>query len=298
MFSAPPQEPDGRAGAILLVMAAALIFAASDAAAKLVVGRLPPLEVHWLRSLIVLLLTVPVLLLRQGRKVFVSRRPGLQLLRGMCVTCASLLFLSGLIYLPVADASAINFVWPVLITVFSMVLLKEKVGVRRALATLAGFAGMLIIMRPGSGAFHPAAVFPLAAAVCWALGSVITRMMSADDQAETTIFWSAVIAFVVGTLAMPFVFIWPTPHEFGLCLLIGLGSAIAHAMIVFAFSRTSASALAPYSYSQLVWAACMGWLVFGTLPDGWTIAGAAVIAASGVYTAHRERVRLRDGAAS
>jgi drug/metabolite transporter (DMT)-like permease len=296
MFSAPSQESDGRAGAILLVLAAAFVFAASDVAAKLVVGRLPPLEVLWLRSLIVLALTLPVLLWRRGLAVIGTRHPFLQLVRGCCVTVASLLFLMGLMYLPVADASAINFIWPVLVTVFSVILLGEKVGLRRFLATLAGFAGMLIIMRPGSGSFHPAAVFPLGAAVAWAFGSVLTRMMSADDRAETTILWSAVVAFAIGALAMPFVFVMPTPAEFGLCILIGLGSAIAHAMIVFAFSKAPASALAPYSYTQLIWAAAAGWLVFGSLPDGWTIVGAAVIAASGVYTAHRERVRMKSAA--
>jgi drug/metabolite transporter (DMT)-like permease len=215
----------------------------------------------------------------------------LQTVRGLSVMGASLLFLTGLIHLPVADASAINFVWPILVTVFSVILLKEQVGVRRALATLAGFIGMLVIMRPGSGAFHWAAVFPLGAAVVWAFGSVLTRMMSADDEAETTIIWSAVISFAAGALAMPFVYIQPTIQELGMCVLIGIGSAVGHAMVIFAFSNAPASSLAPYSYTQLVWAAAAGLLFFGTLPDGWTVAGAAIIAASGIYTAHREHVR-------
>jgi drug/metabolite transporter (DMT)-like permease len=277
--------------AIALVLLSSFVFAVSDAAAKFVVGRLPPLEVHWLRSLVVLALTLPVLLWRKGPGVFRTRRPVLQLLRGLSVMGASLLFLSGLMHLPVADASAINFVWPILVTVFSVILLKEQVGVRRAVATLVGFIGMLVIMRPGSGAFHWAAVFPLGAAVVWALGSVLTRMMSADDAAETTIVWSAVISFLAGALAMPFVYVQPTLPELGLCVLIGIGSAIGHAMVIFAFSNAPASALAPYSYSQLVWAAVAGFVFFNTLPDRWTVAGAAIIAASGIYTAHREHVR-------
>jgi uncharacterized membrane protein len=167
MLSPLPQDGEGRPTAILLILAAAFVFALSDTAAKFVVGQLPPLEVHWFRSVVVLVLSGAVILRRSGLGAFRTAHPVLQTVRGLCVMGASLLFLSGLVYLPVADASAINFVWPLLITVFSVVLLKEQVGLRRALATAAGFLGMLVIMRPGSGAFHPAAVFPLGAAVVW-----------------------------------------------------------------------------------------------------------------------------------
>jgi drug/metabolite transporter (DMT)-like permease len=247
--------------------------------------------VHWIRSVVVALASVSIVVARRGWGAFATRNPALQAVRGLCVTGASLLFLTGLIFLPVADASAINFIWPVLVTVFSVIMLKERVGVRRALATAAGFVGMLIIVRPGSGAFHPAAVFPLASAVVWAFASVLTRKLSADEAAETTIVWSALTALAVGTLAMPFVFVPPTPREVGIGMLVGLGSAIGHALVVFAFTRASASSLAPFTYSQLIWAALCGYIVFGSLPDGWVIAGAAIIAASGIYTAHRERVR-------
>lgn len=294
-MSPPDQrEVESAIGPILLVLAASFIFAISDAAAKFVVGRLPPLEIHWLRSTVVVLVSLPVVLWRKGPAIFRTRHPALQAVRGFATVSASLFFLTGLFYLPLADASAINFIWPLLVTVFSIVLLGERVGVRRALATLAGFIGMLVIIRPGSSAFHPAAVFPLMAAVSWAFASVITRKLSADEAAETTIVWSALIAFAVGLASMPFVFIMPTPREFGICVLIGLASSVAHAMVIVAYSRATASSLAPYSYSQLVWAAAAGVLFFGTLPDGWVITGAAIIAASGIYTVHRERVRHHE----
>ncbi|MGL4241350.1 MAG: DMT family transporter, partial [Beijerinckiaceae bacterium] len=191
----------------------------------------------------------------------------------------------------VADASAINFVWPLLVTAFSALMLKEQVGIRRSLATAAGFAGMLMIIRPGSGAFHPAAIFPLGAAVVWAFASVLTRKMSADEAAETTIVWSAVVAAAAGTAILPFVYVAPTPIEIAIGVFVGIGSAVAHAMIVYGFARAPASSLAPFSYTQLIWAAACGFVLFGTLPDGWVVAGACVIAASGIYTAHRERVR-------
>jgi drug/metabolite transporter (DMT)-like permease len=291
MTDRQPQDGDGRAAAILLILAAAFIFAISDAAAKLIVGRLPPVEVHWLRSVVAFALSVGYLAARRGWGVFRTRHPMLQLVRGLCVTGASLFFLYGLIHLPVADASAINFIWPLLVTVFSAVMLKEQVGIRRALATAAGFAGMLLIVRPGSGAFHPAAVYPLAAAVIWAFASVLTRQMSADEAAETTIAWSSVVTLAVGSVLMPFLFVPPTAVEIGIGVFVGLGSAVAHAMIVVALGRAPASSLAPFSYTQLIWAAVCGYALFGSLPDAWVVAGACVIAASGIYTAHRERVR-------
>jgi drug/metabolite transporter (DMT)-like permease len=291
LIERPTQGGDGRFVAMLLILSAAFIFAVSDAAAKLIVGRLPPVEVHWMRSIVVVLVTAPIVVMRSGWGVLRTRQPALQIVRGASVAVASLLFLTGLIYLPVADASAINFVWPVLVTVFSVVMLKEQVGIRRALATAAGFIGMLVIVRPGSGAFHPAAVFPLGAAVVWAFSTVLTRQMSTSERAETTILWSAAISLAVGTAVVPFVFVPPNAFEVAVGVFVGLGSALGHALIVFAFTRASASALAPFTYSQLVWAAVCGYLIFGSLPDGWTIAGAAIIAASGIYTAHRERVR-------
>lgn len=287
--SAP--EADSRLSAILLTLGAAFIFALSDTGAKLAVSSLPVIEVYWLRSLVVVLVSLPPIILRSGWQALRTTQPGLQLLRGVCVFASSIAFLTGLIHLPLADATAINFVWPLLVTGFSVLILKEQVGVRRALATAVGFAGMILIVRPGSGAFHWAAVFPLAAAVLWALSSVLTRLMSANERAETTILWSSLLAFAASSLAMPFVFVWPTARELGICALIGIGSATAHAMIVLAFTRAPASALAPFSYTQLVWAAICGYILFRTFPDANVAAGSLLIAASGIYTAHRERVR-------
>ncbi len=296
MTDRPSQGGDRRLSAILLVLGASFIFALADAAAKFIVGRLPAVEVYWMRSMVVVVVSASVILARHGPRVLRTRHPVLQALRGLCAVAASLLFLTGLIHLPVAEATAINFIWPLLVTIFSVLILKESVGIRRGLATAAGFLGMVLIVRPGSGAFDPAAVYPLGAAVAWALASVLTRLMSSDEQAETTILWSALIALAAATLAMPFVYVAPTPREIGIGAALGLASALGHAMIVFAFTRASASALAPFTYTQLVWAALCGFVVFGSLPDAWVIAGSCVIAASGIYTAHRERVRRQAAA--
>ncbi len=289
---------DGAGLGIALVVCAGLIFSLADSSAKRVVATLDPIQSFWIRSVVVVVLTVPVVIWRQGRGVFRAARPKLQLARGALVFGASILFLTGLKTLALADATAINFIWPILVTLLSVLFLGEKVGVRRAAATLAGFAGMLIIMRPGSDSFQAAAIFPLLGAVCWASASVMTRVLSATDRSEATIIWSALFTLAASTLCLPFVWRTPTMAEVGFASLVGLGSAMSHAMIIVAYGRAQASMLAPYAYTQLVFAAICGYAFFGTFPDRWVLLGSAVIAASGLYTIHRERVRRLQREAS
>lgn len=287
--ASPPA--DNRRLGIILVLIASVIFAVSDATGKLMVATLPPLEASWIRSVVVVLITVPVVLWRRGVAALRTSHPFIQIGRAMSVWISSLLFLTGLSYLPLAETSAINFIWPLLITVFSVLLLGEKVGIRRAMATLVGFIGMLIIVRPGSSAFQAAALLPVSAAILWAFASVLTRFMTSTESADTTIAWSAIVMAIASTLAVPFVWVTPSWYEIGLGVIVGLGSASGHAMVIVAFSRTSASALAPYAYLQLVWATICGYVLFGSIPDRWIIFGACIIVASGLYTIHRERIR-------
>lgn len=270
--------------AIALVLITTMIFALSDAVAKLMVAQLPPIEVSWIRSVVVIIITLPVVYWRVGAQVFRPQNPVRQILRGTSVLISSLMFLTGLSYLPLADTSAINFIWPILITVLSVIFLGEKVGIRRVGATLLGFAGMLLIIRPGSSAFQMAAIWPIGAAILWASASVMTRGMTSTDPPETTIFWSALVMLVGTSILLPFYWVTPGWYVLGLGLLVGIGSAVAHALIVFAFERTSASTLAPFAYLQLVWATLLGYFIFNTVPDRWIFAGASLIVISGIYT--------------
>jgi drug/metabolite transporter (DMT)-like permease len=274
-----------------LVVGATLLFAFSDACAKLLVDGLSPIEVNWIRSIFAALLTLAFVVNRKGKRVLITAHPWRQCGRGIAVFFSSILFLTGLVYLPLADNSAINYVWPIMVTVLSVIFLKERIGIRRILATLVGFGAMLIMIRPGSSAFQPAAIFPLLSALLWAIGSVMTRGMATQEAPETTIVWSALVALVASSLLVPFVWITPTLQQLGIGLVIGVGSAIGHTFMIFAFRAAPASILAPYTYVQLIWAVGLGFLVFGTIPDRWIVVGGCIIAASGIYTAHRERVR-------
>lgn len=284
--------PAGRVShGILMLLAASLLFALSDATSKLLTATLPPLEVAFLRSAIMALFTVGAVIWLRGPRVLYSKHPVRQGLRGIAYSAASIIFVLGLGLMPLAEIVAINFVWPLLITVFSVLLLKEKVGIRRFTATIVGFSGMLIIMRPGTGAFQVAALYPLATAVCWSLAVTMTRAMPQSEAPETTMAWSSLIMLAVTVIAVPFVWVSPSATDLAIAFGIGLLAAAGHALIINAYRHAKASTLAPFSYTQLFWAVIAGYFYFGTVPDRWTIAGSLVIVASGLYTIHRERVR-------
>jgi drug/metabolite transporter (DMT)-like permease len=154
--------------------------------------------------------------------------------------------------------------------------------------------GVVIVARPGTGGFQPAALFGVASSACWALALVITRKMATTERSSTTLMWTACSGAIVLTVLLPFVVVPPSLPHLLLALVVGVLASAGQWLVVLAHRLAPASVLAPFSYSQLIWATFAGWLVFGNLPDEWTLVGAAIIIASGLYTAHRERVRARD----
>ena len=169
--------------------------------------------------------------------------------------------------------------------------MSESVGVRRWLATAVGLIGVLIILRPGSSAFHPAAFFPLVSALAWACTLIMTRMMSGREAAITTMTYSSIAGVCILSALVPLVWVAPSWHDILFGILIGVASTAGQWIVVLAFRYADASVLAPFSYTQLLWVSILGFLIFGEVPDVWTVTGAAFIVASGLYTAHRERVR-------
>jgi drug/metabolite transporter (DMT)-like permease len=193
-----------------------------------------------------------------------------------------------------AEATAMAFVSPIFVTALSIPFLGERVGVRRWAAVVVGLLGVLVVVRPGSDAFDPAAVFPILSALSWAVALVVTRKMKDGDHPLTTLLYPAVIGFAVTGVLTAFDWQDLGPNEVLLGLVAGVTSTIAQGLIVLAFRQAGASLLAPFFYTQLLWSAALGYLVFASVPDAWTFAGAGIIAASGLYTAHRERVRAAE----
>ncbi|MBZ6077542.1 DMT family transporter [Microvirga puerhi] len=292
---ATPANTDGKASAAqfhgtVLMVVSTVFFACSDVTTKALAGQLPAVEVAWLRYVTFVLMAVPLLLASGGGSALRSHRPSLQILRGLGMVGSALLFTAGLPYLPIAEASAIYFISPILIMALSIPLLGEVVGWRRWSAAFVGLVGMLFVIRPGASTFEAAAILPLLGATSWATAAVVTRKMS-GDSAVTTLAYSALVGFVLLSLLLPFVWVTPSLFELGLGLAMGIFSSVGHWLVILAYRQTHASAIAPFSYIQLFWAGTLGYLVFGSVPDSWTIIGACIIALSGLYTAYRERVR-------
>lgn len=279
--------------AIAQVIAGVILFSLSDAMAKYLRETLPSVEIAWLRYVVFVLFGVGL----AGRRRFAgawSRRPALQILRGVTLLSSAVLFIAGLSHLQMAEASAISFVSPAFITALSVFFLGEQVGVRRWAATLVGLLGVLIVVRPGGEALQIAALFPLSSAACWAVAMIATRKLGAQDRGETTLLWSASVGLVLLTIVLPFDFVVPTMADVGLGVCLGITASSGQYLLILAYRRATASVLAPFSYIQLPSSAGLGFLVFGSVPDATAFLGAAVIIASGLYIVHRERVRARE----
>ncbi len=278
--------------AITLMIGAMFVFSGVDGVSKALAADYHPFLVAWGRFLFQTLLLVPVVLYMGAWRVLRTAAPFQQSLRAICLYGSTICFVTGLAYLPIAEAAAIGFVSPLFTTALSIPLLGEKVGVRRWAAIVVGFAGVLIVIRPGTAAFHWATAFPVLSSIAWSLALIVTRRMNRQaDQPITTLLYASWVGLVAATLPLPW--FWTTPTAGAWAAMVGMAAlaGAGHYLLILAFRLGAASILAPFSYSQMVWATLIGYFAFATLPDLWTWIGAAVIIASGVYTWHRERVR-------
>ena len=286
-----PARADHPFRGIALILASTVFLGISDVTAKYLSATLPSIEIAWIRFLVFALIMSPAMVPGSPLFALQSRRPGLQVMRGVALLGSSLFFISGLRFLPIAEASATGFVSPLFVTALSIIFLGESVGLRRWIATAVGLIGVVIILRPGSGAFHPAAFFPIVSALAWACTLIMTRMMSGREHALTTMTYSSITGACIVSALVPFVWVTPSWHDILFGIFIGVASTAGQWIVVLAFRYADASVLAPFSYTQLLWVTVLGFVIFGELPDIWTITGAVFIVASGLYTAHRERVR-------
>jgi drug/metabolite transporter (DMT)-like permease len=276
---------------IALIVLSTVFLGISDVSGKYLSATLPSIEIAWLRFVLFALIMLPWTLPRSPLNALRTTRLPLQLMRGAALLGSSLFFVTGLRYLPIAEASATFFVAPLLVTALSIVFLRERVEWRRWLATAGGLIGVVIILRPGIGAFDPALLFPIAAALTWACTLIMTRMMSGREAAVTTMAYSSITGVAILSVMVPAVWVNPSWHDLGFGLLLGLTSTAGQGIVVLAFRYADASLLAPFSYTQLIWVSLLGFAIFGEIPDLETVTGAAFIVCSGIYVAHRERVR-------
>ena len=273
-----------------LMMLGFLFFSVSDAIAKLLTHDLHPFQVVWFRQLG--LFSVGLwLLASRGLPILRTKRIGFQIARGVVAAGSSACFVFAISFVPLADAVAVSFVAPFMVTVLGALILHEHVGVRRWLAVTVGFIGTLIVIRPGLGLFHPAILLVIVAAGLFAARQILSRILGPLDKTVTTITYTSAASVAVLTIPMLLVWHWPSGMEaMVLIFFLAATAGVGEVMVIRALELAQAVTVAPLQYTMIVWSTVLGWAIFAQLPDHWTLAGAAIIMASGLYTLHRERI--------
>jgi drug/metabolite transporter (DMT)-like permease len=280
---------------IALMCGAVALFSCLDATAKYLNNHMDTLQVVWARyaSAFVLALMLYNPLSHPG--LMRTTRPVLQVSRSALLLGSTVLNFFALKYLQLDQALAIIFSTPFIVAILAGPMLGEWVGWRRWLAILVGFAGVLLVTRPGAGGIHPAALLTVGSAACYALYGISTRVLARTDSNETTLFYSNLVGALGMTPVMAFV--WTTPESLfvvALMIVIGAFGSLGHYFLIAGHRLAPASVLAPYIYTQIVWTAALGFVVFGDVPNSWTLAGTAVVIASGLYLLYRERKLGRE----
>jgi drug/metabolite transporter (DMT)-like permease len=273
-----------------LISLAYLLFTLLDGSAKWLVQSMPVIIVVWLRSLTQALLAAALLFPIRGRALVRTRHLRWHVVRGLMFCVMTGMNFWALQYLQLTVTASIFFTVPILIALMSAPLLGERMDKRRWAAILIGFAGVLVIVRPGSAAFHPAMLLSVVNAVLYAGFNLMTRKLAAYDPPETIQFLPAVVASVV--LAPFALAVWQSPpgaFEWLLLCLMGVFGGIGHTLLAMAHRYAPASTLAPFLYQQILYMAAFGFLVFGSVPDVAVWIGAAIVISSGLYLFARER---------
>lgn len=269
------------------MLATIFCFVTLDTLAKYLLQLFPTSQVLWARFFFQMVIAAAVMwpILPGGLR---SRHLLLQLTRSVLLLVTTLLFFLGLKTVPLATAASISFLTPIFVTVLSIPLLGEKVGPRRWTGVLIGFAGALVIIRPGIAGLSAGMLFLLACSFTNALYQLVTRLVRHHDSPDTTFFYTALAGAAVYSLAAPFN--WQPPGGFDWVLLLGLGVAggLGHFCLIRALRVAPAAVVAPFTYTGLLWATAFGFGIFGEIPDLWTMLGASLIIGSGLYIFHRE----------
>ena len=287
------EHPHVPVRAVLLICAATLCFAALDTAVKYLASLYPIPLLVWARWTIQALAIVVVLAPRSGAAFLRTRRLGRHAVRGGVLIGSSLCFVYALRDLPLADVTALNYSTPMMVVVLGVVLLGERLTPARMFFVACGVVGMLLIVKPGTDVFRGASLLALLSAACYAAYQIMTRRM-ADEDPAVLLFYPALVGSAAMTVALALsreaivAMTWP---HLAMIVIGGMVGTFGHFLFILAFQRAPASALTPFTYVHLVWATLIGWAVFGTFPDGYALAGIAIIAGSGLWITLRDRRR-------
>ena len=273
---------------ILLMIGAVFCFASMDATAKYLMKEIGPAQTIWARYTVQALL-VTVLILPKISIYGKTKYPKLQFVRSVALMMATTLFFFAFSKLGLAEASAIFNISPVLITLGAFLFLREQIGPRRVIGILVSLLGALIIIRPGSGVFTIYAILPLGAAIFYSTYSLATRFVGTDESPWTSLFYSAIFGAICYSIYIVFHWNPMSNNALLLTIIIGLFGTAGHICLIKALTLGEASLVAPFIYTNLLFTTIWGVVLFGNFPDFWTIAGALIIVAAGIYVWARDR---------
>src|SRR5213080_5028580 len=290
----PSHERVSRLTGIALMCGAVACFALLDTTAKYLNLYMSTLQVVWARYTGAFLFPFIVSNPWTRPGLIRTTRPFLQFVRSLLLLGSTLLNFAALRYLQLDQAIAVVFSTPFFVAALSGPMLGEWVRWRRWSAIAVGFVGVLVVTRPGAASFHPAALLSLSAALCYALYSITTRILARTDSNETTLFYSNIVGALALLPVVPLV--WTTPSDpLVIALMVATGAigSFGHYLLIAAHRLAPAAVLSPFIYTEIVLVIVSGYLVFGDVPNRWTLAGAAIVVASGLYILHREHQAVR-----
>jgi drug/metabolite transporter (DMT)-like permease len=289
---APPREIHILRG-VLFIVSATLLFVCMNTSVKVLSASLSPVQLLWSRnlghSIFIMALFAPTF----GWRLVVSAKPIIQLTRSLMLLTSSSFFFAAIGHVPLADATSVGFTAPFIVAMLAGPVLGERVRLGHWLAIGAGFAGALIVIRPTGGGTNAYALLILGSAACYAVYQLLTRRVATVDPPETSVTFSALMGTIVLSALVPF--FWRTPSgalPWILFAILGLFGGLGHYFVARGFLWGPASILSPMHYVQLIWAAALGYVVFGDVPSLWTWLGAFIIIASGLWIAWRGGQRL------
>lgn len=264
------------------MLAGTVVFVAVTVLVRRLTQTYPAVEVVWMRFVVHFTLVVLFL----GRRLpehAATKHFGLHISRSALVFVATNIHFISLRYIPVAECTAIMLLIPIFVTILSAPMIGETVGRDRWIGTVIGLVGGLLIVRPGTDAIHPVALLTVAGCVMFAVYQLATRRLSSTEGAATTLFYTSVVGMIAGGAIMPFVWVAPDLEGWVLLIAMGVCGSAGQYALVRAFEVAPAATVSPFLYTNMIWALVFGLVAFGEFPDGWTLIGAGVITASGLF---------------
>ena len=274
--------------AITLNLLAWVMLPIMDGFAKYLSSTIPVLQITWSRYFFTVVIALPVILIFFKKNFKWTEQPKLQLIRGLLLFCANILFFYSISVISLAKALTLAFIAPLIVTILSPFFLGERVGIRRWLAVIVGFFGSLIVLRPGFVEINLASIAALGTGVLYGFYLIVTKKLHKSDHPLLTLLLTGVVGAIIGSLIVPSIWVQPSIQEWYMMFAIGFFASIGHLFLILSLKYADASKLAPFGYFEIITNIVIGYYFFNHFPDNWTFLGLFIIISSGIYIFRRE----------